>query len=111
MKANHFQSLIKGEHAMGHKSDKKNKTEIFNERMKQRKEKAQEKARLFEEAGKPNPSVKTNDNAQQPPAPSTPATPAKPNPPAPAVEKEKANRPGKAERERRGPTRHDGRKF
>ena len=102
-------------------SNRKNKTEIFNDRMKQRKEKELERKRLFEDAGKPDPNYKKpDDSAQQPPAPSTstppstatPATPAKPEPsvaPAPKP-KDTASRPGKAERERRGPTRH-GRRF
>ena len=95
---------------------KKNKTEIFNDRMKQRKEKQAEKAQRLEDAGKPDPNLKKDDSAQQPPAPSTskPATPAKSEPPvAPPtqVDKGKPNRPGKAERERRGPTRSGGRRF
>ncbi|MEZ0226190.1 MAG: hypothetical protein ACAH83_16665 [Alphaproteobacteria bacterium] len=105
---------------MRNKWDKKNKTDIFNDRMKQRKEKEAERKRLFEEAGKPDPNYKKpDDGAPKPPAPSTStppasttATPAKPEPtvaPAPKP-KDTASRPGKAERERRGPTRH-GRRF
>jgi hypothetical protein len=109
---------------MRNKWDKKNKTDIFNDRMKQRKEKEAERKRLFEEAGKPDPNYKKPaDSAPQPSAPpasttstppstSTPATSATPKPPvAPAPKpKDTATRPGKAERERRGPTRH-GRRF
>lgn len=107
---------------MRDKWNRKNKTDIFNDRMKQRKEKELERKRLFEEAGKPDPNYKKpEDNAPQPPAPSTstpstpaPATPATPKPPvAPAPKPATtADRPGKAERERRGSSgRHHGRRF
>ena len=112
--ANFFQFLKDGEQAMRSRPDKKNKTEIFNERMKQRKEKEQEMKRRFEEAGKPDPHLKKDDSAQQPAAPSAPKppTPAKPKPPvAPAPKQDIPNRPGKAERERRGPNRHGGKRF
>lgn len=99
---------------MADKRDRKNKTELFNDRAKLRKIKQQERAQRLEEAGRPAPTVKTDGDAQQPPATVTPA-PKKPEtsvaqPPKPA-EREKPNRPGKAERERRGPTRSGGRKF
>ncbi|TAL30979.1 MAG: hypothetical protein EPN97_11630 [Alphaproteobacteria bacterium] len=110
---------------MRSKWDRKNKTDIFNDRMKQRKEKEAERKRLFEEAGKPDPNYKKpDDSAQQPPAPSTstppssatPATPAKPEPPvtAPApkpVKNDTASRPGKADRLRRGSSGRHGSKF
>lgn len=108
---------------MRNKWDKKNKTDIFNERMKQRKEKELERKRLFEEAGKPDPNYKKpDDSAQQPPVSSTstpplaptPATPATPRPPvAPAPKPANtADRPGKAERDRRGSSgRRHGRRF
>lgn len=94
-----------------HRRDRKNKTELFNDRAKQRKEKQAEKAQRLEDAGKPGPATPaptTNDNAPQPPAPAKPEpVVAAPKPPV----KEPANRPGKAERERRGPYRSGGRKF
>ena len=99
---------------MRDKRDRKNKQELFNDRAKLRKEKQAERAQKLEEAGRPGPAVKKDDNAQTPPAPSSPL-PVKPEqpaaPPPTQVVREKPNRPGKAERERRGPTRNDGRRF
>ena len=91
---------------------KKNRTDVFNDRVKQRKEKQEEHARLLKEASKPDPNYKKDDGAEQPSTPATPATPqiSAPKTPAPKPA-ETANRPGKADRVRRGGGRHSDRRF
>jgi hypothetical protein len=99
-------SFYIGRRRVGRNRDKNTKTkaELFNERAQLRKDKAKERLRQFEEARKPDPAIKSDGPDNRPPAPPVPPAPKKPK-------EETANRPGKAERQRRGGGRSSDRRF